>query len=91
MPAFAETLDDGAINDLVNYLITGQRRRRHGGDEPELPQVPQQRLSTSSSTTRAIPAITPPWGTLNAIDLNKGEIRWTIPFGEYPEARGAGR
>ena len=33
----------------------------------------------------AIRRITPPWGTLNAIDLNKGEIRWHIPFGEYPE------
>ena len=31
------------------------------------------------------PPLTPPWGTLNAIDLNKGEIRWKIPFGEYPE------
>ena len=31
------------------------------------------------------PPLTPPWGTLNAIDLNKGEIRWQIPFGEYPE------
>jgi quinoprotein glucose dehydrogenase len=31
------------------------------------------------------PPLTPPWGTLNAIDLNKGEIRWRIPFGEYPE------
>ena len=30
------------------------------------------------------PATKPPWGTLNAVDLNKGEIRWTIPFGEYP-------
>ena len=28
--------------------------------------------------------MTPPWGTLNAIDLNKGEIRWRIPFGEIP-------
>jgi quinoprotein glucose dehydrogenase len=31
------------------------------------------------------PPLTPPWGTLNAIDLNRGEIRWRIPFGEYPE------
>ena len=31
------------------------------------------------------PAMQPPWGTLNAIDLNKGEIVWKIPFGEYPE------
>ncbi len=31
------------------------------------------------------PPLTPPWGTLNAIDLNKGEIKWQIPFGEYPE------
>ncbi len=30
------------------------------------------------------PAIKPPWGTLNAVDLNKGVIRWRIPFGEYP-------
>ena len=31
------------------------------------------------------PAITPPWGTLSAIDLNTGEYVWKIPFGEYPE------
>jgi mono/diheme cytochrome c family protein len=31
------------------------------------------------------PAISPPWGTLNAIDLNTGRYLWKIPFGEYPE------
>lgn len=29
------------------------------------------------------PAISPPWGTLNAIDLNTGEFVWKIPLGEY--------
>lgn len=31
------------------------------------------------------PGVKPPWGTLNAIDLNKGEILWQTPLGEYPE------
>ena len=31
------------------------------------------------------PAIKPPWGTLNAIDLNRGEIVWQVPLGEYEE------
>jgi quinoprotein glucose dehydrogenase len=31
------------------------------------------------------PAISPPWGTLNAIDLNTGEYLWKIVYGEYPE------
>jgi quinoprotein glucose dehydrogenase len=31
------------------------------------------------------PAVKPPWGTLNALDLSTGEYRWQVPFGEYPE------
>ncbi len=30
------------------------------------------------------PAVAPPWGTLNAIDLNTGDYAWKIPLGEYP-------
>lgn len=36
------------------------------------------------------PGITPPWGTLNAIDLNTGEYRWTVPLGEYPQLANEG-
>jgi len=28
------------------------------------------------------PAIKPPWSTLTAIDLNKGELIWQVPFGQ---------
>jgi quinoprotein glucose dehydrogenase len=31
------------------------------------------------------PAVAPPWGTLNAINLNTGEYVWKQPFGEYPQ------
>lgn len=33
-------------------------------------------------TREGLPAIAPPWGTLNAINLNTGEIAWKIPLGD---------
>lgn len=30
------------------------------------------------------PAIKPPWGVLNAVDMNTGEYLWQVPLGEYP-------
>jgi quinoprotein glucose dehydrogenase len=36
------------------------------------------------------PAVKPPWGTLNAIDLNTGEYRWKTTLGEVPELMARG-
>jgi len=40
--------------------------------------------------TNGYPAVKPPWGTLNAINLNTGEFEWTVPLGEYPELTAKG-
>jgi quinoprotein glucose dehydrogenase len=36
------------------------------------------------------PAVAPPWGTLNAINLNTGSYAWKVPLGEYPELAAKG-
>jgi quinoprotein glucose dehydrogenase len=36
------------------------------------------------------PAIKPPWGSLNAIDLNTGEYVWRITIGNHPELQEKG-
>ena len=36
------------------------------------------------------PAVAPPWGTLNAIDLNTGRYLWKLPLGQYPELASQG-
>ena len=37
------------------------------------------------------PGVKPPWGTLNAVDLNTGDLVWKIPLGEYPELAAKGK
>ena len=36
------------------------------------------------------PAVKPPWGTLTAIDLARGELVWQVPLGDVPELAAQG-
>jgi quinoprotein glucose dehydrogenase len=40
--------------------------------------------------TNGYPAVKPPWGTLNAIDLDTGEFLWRTTLGEIPELTARG-
>ena len=54
----------------------------------ESTEKPDRYLSTGYfkfKDNKGYPAIKPPWGTLNAVDLNKGEIKWSVPFGVHEE------
>lgn len=35
--------------------------------------------------SNGLPGISPPWGTMHAIDLNSGNYIWSIPFGDTPQ------
>lgn len=41
-------------------------------------------------TKEGYPAVAPPWGTLTAIDLDKGTIVWKDTLGDYPEFKARG-
>ena len=65
-----------------------------GGNENGELVFPKDKIKTVGSLyfldPNGYPAIVPPWGTLNAIDMNTGKYLWKIPFGEYPELAAKG-
>jgi quinoprotein glucose dehydrogenase len=83
MPAFPD-LTDEQVDALVEYLTSGTDRelRSKGGSAPDM----NYRFTGYKKflDPEGYPAVAPPWGTLNAINLNTGEYVWKIPFGEYP-------
>jgi quinoprotein glucose dehydrogenase len=89
MPAFMELLESGTINDLVNFLVTGHDVAESAGTNPNFLKYRNTGYAIFLDPD-GYPAIKPPWGTLNAIDLTKGTIAWKIPFGEYPKLAAQG-
>jgi len=56
------------------------------GDQTGAPYGLYRRFLQSPSD---LPCGTPPWGTLSAVDMIKGEIRWQIPLGSMQDFGGA--
>jgi quinoprotein glucose dehydrogenase len=90
MPGFAR-LGDEAVSAITHYLMTGEEIKTAAAAKPS----PIDLKYTIDGYNRFLdpegyPAIAPPWGTLSAIDLNRGKIVWQIPLGEYPALAEAG-
>jgi quinoprotein glucose dehydrogenase len=90
MPSFAR-LGPRVVHAVARYLATG---RDSQFATPASAQSHPLKYTMDGYNKfldpQGYPAVEPPWGTLNAIDLNSGEVSWKIPFGEFPELAAQG-
>ena len=88
MPGFP-ALSNDQTTAITQYVLSGESKELVGQDL----QVNQKYRFTGYHKfldPDGYPAVAPPWGTLNAINLNTGEYAWKIPLGEYPELAAQG-
>lgn len=85
MPGFPQLTT--AQKEAVLGFLYGDEKIEVGASSDK--NAPTKRLLPYRSTgynkfldSKGLPAISPPWGTLNAINLNTGNYLWKIPFGE---------
>jgi quinoprotein glucose dehydrogenase len=86
MPAFVQ-LGDRELDALAAYVSHPPADVPIGSPTARRYTVDGYILFTDA---QGFPAISPPWGTLNAIDLVTGNILWKVPLGEYPELAAKG-
>jgi quinoprotein glucose dehydrogenase len=89
MPGFPN-LNQDQVSALIDYLTTGESKELKSSS-PLLAMKYRFTGYHKFLDPDGYPAVAPPWGTLNAIDLNTGEYVWKIPFGEYPELAAKGQ
>jgi quinoprotein glucose dehydrogenase len=90
MPGFPNLSDDETFA-LLGYLTSGENKEL--ASSGPTPPVMKYRFTGYRRflDPEGYPALVPPWGTLNAINLNTGEYVWKIPLGEYPELAATGQ
>jgi quinoprotein glucose dehydrogenase len=89
MPAFAN-FDDGQLYALIDFLVSGKSKELPSS-EPAPPDMKYRFTGYHKFLDPdGYPAFAPPWGTLNAINLNTGEYVWKVNLGEYPELAAKG-
>lgn len=90
MPSFSH-LEDEKITQIMDFLYADQEKTKSESVDPDfVPQDYTFRGFRRFNDKEGYPAVKPPWGTLSAIDLTKGQILWQTPIGEYEELKKRG-
>ncbi|MEM6320164.1 MAG: PQQ-binding-like beta-propeller repeat protein [Bacteroidota bacterium] len=84
MPSFG-FLSDTQVDALAGFLLKKESTDTKEAGKSAWPYPYYFEGYNKFVDQDGYPAITPPWGTLNAINLNTGEISWKVTLGEYPE------
>ena len=84
MPGFAH-ISKEEQDEILNFISDEVPKEVLSNGLAKGPQIPYRMTGYNKFLdNKGLPAISPPWGTLNAIDLNTGKYLWKIPFGEEP-------